>query len=176
MNSKQINFFLSNEDLPEVNIFFLEKKCLIFKRDKENPEVFSNYNIVKNPENIFQVCVSKDEFKDKIFYEFIESKNYSVDILKSYCIEFTIGGIYPYSNKEFHSSRFYYITEYFDNDKTVRKDKEFINWADDIFKSFKKRFLKKESEYSNRFLTEKFIDWIRMNNAKITTDGTKFII
>lgn len=176
MSSKQINFFLSPEDLPDVAIFLIEKNCLIVKRKSETPDILRNYDIVKNPESIFQLCLCKNEQKEKIFYEYLENTDYYLDILKSNCIEFSIGGVYPYSNIEFHSSRFYYILKYYDNGEIVRKDEEFINWADDIFKSFKKKFLKKDLTYSTDFLSKKFIDWLKANNAKQTIDGTKFVI
>jgi len=177
MKSKQINFFLSPEDLPEVEAFLSERHCLILKRNDENPETFHNYDIVNNREDVFQVCLCTEEFKEKIFYKHIESTDgYFIDIPKSFCIEFSIGGFYPYSNKELHSSRFYYVFEFYKNGRLVRKSEEFIRWADDIIKDFKNKFLIKEPKYSKDFLSVKFIEWVKMNKAAITKDGTKFIV
>jgi hypothetical protein len=177
MSSKQINFFFSPEDLPEVSAFLYEKECLVFKREKKTLESPLSYNILKNSDNIFQVYLFKERYKDRIFYEHIDSQGRDyIDILRSYCIEFSIGGFYPYSNKEFHSSRFYYGFKYYDNNKLVQKDEDFISWADGIFKSFKKQFLRSEPQYSSHFISRNFIDWIKVNNAKQTTDGSKFIV
>jgi hypothetical protein len=176
MSSKQINFFLSPEDLQEVSDFITQKKCLIFKRKNEIPAIPGNYDIINNQESIFQVYLCEEKYQDKIHYEQTNPKEYFVDIVKSYCIEFSIGGFYPYSNKELHLSRFYYVFEYYEMGKLVKKEEEFINWADGILKSFKKQFLKKAPMYSNDFLSEKFIDWMISNNAKKTTDGARFII
>ena len=137
MNSKQIIFFLNPVDLVEIETFLGENKCSFFKRKSENSKRYLNYDIVKNPEKIFQVCLCIEEHKSKLFYEQTQLKEECyIDILKSYCIEFSIGGFYPYNNKELHSSRFYYVLEYFENGKLIQKDREFINWADDLFKRF----------------------------------------
>ena len=148
--SKQLNFFLSPGDLIEVKKFLKEEDCLILKRNSEKSTFFNEYDIEKNLENIFQVCLCKDEYKNKIFHEYIESTNsYYVDIVKSNCIEFSIGGFYPYSDKELHRSRFYFVCEYFKDGELVKKSPEFIDWANSLMKKFKKHFLVKSLIYSN---------------------------
>lgn len=177
MSSKQINFFLIPEDLPEISNFFSEKQCEIIHRISNDPKVPIRYDFLGNPDKIFQVYLCNSKNLDKIVYEHLESNdNYYIDTLKSYCIEFSIGGFYPYSNKHLHSSRLYYIFEYYEDNNLIRKDESFIQWADDIIKEFKKRFLCKSRYFSNRFVSERFSDWARVNNAKQTIDGTKFII
>lgn len=177
MSSKQINFFIAPKELTKISSFLFDRKCKILKRVRDKSDSLMNYDIEKNPEKIFQVYLSSEEYKEKLFYEDINSKDACyIDILRSYCIEFSIGGFYPYSNKELHSSRFYYVFEYYENGKMIQKDKMFINWADDIINTFKKQFLRKASIYTSNFVTEKFIDWVKENNAEMTVDGTKFII
>ena len=177
MNSKQINFFLDPAEISEINNFFLDLKCSFLKRESKNPDNIISYDILRNHEHIFQIYLTTDGNNEKIFYEHIESKNlYYIDILKSYCIEFSIGGFYPYSDKELHSSRLYYVLKYYEKGKLLQKDKEFIRWAENIINRFKKKFLTKSPTSSANFITRKFIIWEKENNAKISTDGTKFII
>ena len=175
--STQLNFFLNPEDLIEIKKFLKEKGCLILKRNSEKSTFFNEYDIEKNPENIFQVCLCKDEYKNKIFHEYLESTNsYYVDILKSNCIEFSIGGFYPYSDKELHRSRFYFIHEYYKDGELIKKPSEFIEWGNTLMKDFKKRFLVKYPIYSNDFFSEQCINWVKLNNAKLEPGGQKFII
>jgi len=103
-------------------------------------------------------------------------KKYYIDIIKSYCIEFSIGGFYPYSKSEFHRSRLYYVLSYFDSGHIVHKSKEFIQAADGFFNDFRKEFLIKEPKYTNDFVSKRLIDWIHKNKPKKTIDGTKFLI
>ncbi len=175
--SRQLNFFLSPEDLIEVKKFLKEKGVLLFKRNSEEPTFFNEYDIEKNPENIFQVCLCKDEYKNKIFHEHLEATNsYYVDILKSNCIEFSIGGFYPYSDKELHRSRFYFICEYYKDGELIKKSPEFIEWANTLIKNFKKQFLVNSPIYSNDFFSEQCINWVKLNNAKLESGGQKFVV
>jgi hypothetical protein len=175
--SKQLNFFLSPEDLVEVKKFLKEEGGVILKRNSEKSTFFDEYNIEKNYENIFQVCICREEDKNKIFHEHIEPTNsYYVDILKSNCIEFSIGGFYPYSDKELHRSRFYFIYEYYKDGDLIKKSPEFIEWANTLIKKFKNRFLIKSPIYSNDFFSEQCINWVTLNNAKLESGGQKFVV
>ena len=78
--------------------------------------------------------------------------------------------------KNNEDNRFYYIYEYYDKGKIIQKDAEFIRWAEGIFKSFKKMFLKKVPEYGIDFYSDKFIDWVKVSGAIKSTDGTKYIM
>jgi hypothetical protein len=178
MSSKQINFFLSSEDLPEVSQFLIDKGCIIFKRNGKTSSVILNkYDIIKNSENIFQVCLTKESYQNNIYYEYLESSDsYYVDFLKSYCIEFSIGGFYPYSNKEFHASRLYYVFSYYEGDMIIDKDKNFISWSDDLIKTFKKKFLNRVPQYSNDFFSVRSIALLNSLSAKRSVDGSKFVL
>jgi hypothetical protein len=124
-----------------------------------------------------QVYISAEKFLNKIYYQELESKNiFYIDIGKSYCIEFSIGGIYPYSNKMHHSGRLYYSSTYFENGSKIYKSDEFTKWAGNILEGFKKHFLKKKSDYMAEYVSEKFADWVIKNHATVSSDGTKYII
>ncbi len=175
MSSKQINFFMSESNLNEIYSFLIEKNSRIIPRRTSNPDNYSDYNFAENPESIFQFCLFNKDLPRGVFYEKIESKNeYFIDTLRSACIEFSIGGFYPYSSKDFHSSRFYYVFKYFNNGVEVMKGDKFIEWGDDLIKSFKKVFLLKKE--SGIFQTQKFAEWVQINKPKMSVDGTKFIL
>src|ERR1051326_3197739 len=115
MNSKQINFFIIPDDLQQIVRFFEQKRILIIKRNTLLPEIV-DYDLALNSEKIFQVYLSKVEFKNKISLNYLNAKNhYYVDDMRSDVIEFSIGGFYPYSDKELHRSRLYFITKYYDD-------------------------------------------------------------
>lgn len=165
------------EDLSTVSKFFLDKGCRVIKRQSKTPQLLIEYDITENHEDIFQVYLYNSEYTSCIFYEHLESKDiYYLDILRSFCIEFSIGGFYPYSNKELHSSRLYYVVRYWENGIMVQKDKKFIEWADDIIKGFKKEFLKKDLVYSKGYTSKKFIEWADMTHPQSVSGGNKFVI
>ena len=177
MKSKQINFLIAPTDMIAIDEFLKKNNCLTFKRDTKELHNELNYDIVLNNEKIFQVYLCKEEYKELLSFEHIESKDYYyIDILKSYVIEFGIGGIYPYSDKILHRSRLYYIYAYYEDNKIVEKKPEYVAWADDLLKDFKKRFLKKAPELSDDFISENCINWIKENNAKPMPGGQKFVI
>jgi hypothetical protein len=177
MNSRQLNFFTLAEDIFSISEFFKEGGCQIFKRHSPTGRPELTYDIVRNEENVVQVYISAGKFLNKIYYHELESKNiFYIDIGKSYCIEFSIGGIYPYSNKQHHSGRLYYISAYFENGRKVHKSDEFTEWAENILEGFKKQFLKHMPGHVGDYVSEKFADWVIKNHATVSNDGTKYII
>ncbi|MBO9202782.1 MULTISPECIES: hypothetical protein [Niastella] len=174
MNSKQVNFFLAPEDFPKVLAFLNENKCVVYKRDADTKEPI-RYNY--NEEGIYQVCICKEGRTACLSFVYMENrKEYYIDILKSNCIEFSFGGFYPYSDKELHRSRFYFVTRYYKGDELVKKDEEFLIWAEDVRKKFKKQFLIKAKELDNDYVTANFIEWVKRTGARSTTDGSKFVV
>lgn len=175
--SKQINFFITPKDLKKIDIFFKENSCLVLRNNVPSEPASFGYNIVSNTEKLFQVFLSKEEFKKTITFNYLESKEYYyVYETSSNVIEFGIGGFYPYSNKELHRSRLYFIYEYYQDGELLKKSPEFVEWANLLMKNFKKRFLIKYPTYSNDFFSEQCINWVKLNNAKLQPGGQKFII
>lgn len=175
MRSKQINFFITPDDMKEINIFLQKENCVIVRNNVSTPSMAFGYDIVNNKEQLFQVYLTKEELKSKVLFKHISSQNYYyVYDTKSDVVEFSIGGFYPYSNKELHRGRFYYVFEYYNDDGSItQKDPEFIQWADNIIKKFKKEFLKKAPEFTSDFFSDRAIDWARSNHAKPIEGGLK---
>jgi hypothetical protein len=168
MNSKQVNFYLLPDDLASIEEFFREKDIITIKTGLETPvptacDVLSAYN-----EKIFQVHLTHKNWVNKTYFNFFEKKAiYYLDVLRSYALEFSIGGFYPYSDKELHRARLYFVVRYYDNQETlVSKSNEFVAWADSVIKDFKKHFLKRVS-HSSDYFTEKCLKWIENTGAEL---------
>lgn len=137
----------------------------------------TRYNLLINEESIIQVCVCKEERSTFLSFGYLENrKEFYIDIDKSNCIVFSVGGFYPYSDKELHRSRFYFVTKYYEGGELVEKDEEFLTWADDVLKKFRKQVLIKAKELSDYYVTANFIEWVKKMEARPTPDGTKFVI
>ena len=136
----------------------------------------AKYNLLINEEGICQVCVGKEGRTTFLSFNYLENRNeFYIDIGKSNCIEFSVGGFYPYSDKELHRSRFYFATKFYEGGELVEKDEEFLTWADAVLKKFKKQFLMKAKELSNDYATANFIEWVKKTEARPTPDGMKFM-
>lgn len=176
MKSKQINFYITPEDSFEINNFLRDAGCMILKENVKKTHSDFVYEIITDIRNNIQLYLCKEEYMSCINVESLKSDKYYIDILKSQCIEFAMGGFYPYSDKELHRSRFYYIFEYYQDGQLIRKDAKFINWADDLFKKFKKEFLIKTDTFPRLLLSANCLSWINANNAKLAGGGMKFIL
>lgn len=177
MSSKQINFYITPEDIFDINNFLLESECVFIKENTlETKSIFIDSLATKEP--LFKVGLSRSEFANKVQYKYLEAKNYYyLDVLRSYVIDFDLGGFYPYSNKELHRGRFYYVFEYYGDDgNVVCKNAEFIEWADSMFKNLKSQFLRKAPEFTGDFFSERCIEWARRNQAKPMGGGIKLVI
>jgi len=175
--SNQINFFIFPDDLEKIDLFFKENGCLILRNNVTSESSSFGYDILSNREKLFQVFLTKNEFKNNVTFNYLESKKYYyVYEPSSYVIEFGIGGFYPYSDKELHRSRFYFIHEYYKDGELIKKPPEFVEWANTLMKNFKKRFLVRYPSYSNDFFSEQCINWVKLNNAKLESGGQKFVI
>lgn len=174
--SKQINFFILPGELKIISTFFEKNECLIVRKDVPKKNALLEYNIISNEEKLFQVYIIKDQFKNNIYFKYLQSKDYYyLDVLSSYVLEFSIGGFYPYSDKELHRSRLYIINEYYEGQELVRKSSEFLDWAGSVMKNFQKQFLIKSSVCLNDYISEQCIKWVNLNNSKLESGGQKFI-
>ena len=145
MKSKQLNFFITPDDKNNMESFFKYHDCLFIRNNIKSAKIDLDISFEK--ESIFQFFLSKENFKKEIFFKQIEDKSYYVDVIRSFVIEFDVGGFYPYSNKELHRGRFYCVTSFYNNGSVANKDGDFIKWIKKIFKLFPKEFLVKKNEY-----------------------------
>jgi len=170
MNSKQLMFFIIPEDLPAIYSFFNTHNI---KYTRENVMSADHILLQKLPpgegepwEKLYLVC---GDFSQNIFFNKSRTGDgYTIDIHRSYVLEFSPGGFYPYSSKILHRARFYCPTQYFvSNGESVAKSDEFKSWVDKIFKSFKKDFLIKFGDEKRILFSKRTVAWMEQNGGKI---------
>lgn len=156
MNSKQINFYSHPNELSKFFDFFLLKDSNIsiepFK--VEQFVLYQNLDFFKNNEMIFRIILfKKGEETQNIITEFIESQNYYLfDNLESNIIQFD----FPVIREKniLYRGRFYFKTGYWKGDDYIKKDPEFIKWATNLFRIFKKQFLTFKEPYTGEYCTD----------------------
>jgi hypothetical protein len=177
MNSRQINFFLAPQELHSISDYFHNNNCKILKRRVKSITDRTEYDLKTNKDDLYQVYIYSSEFSNKIEFQFNEDKKYYyVDSLKSYCIEFSIGGLFPYNNRELHRSRLYLVSRYY-NEKglLVSKDSDFINWSLSILNQFKNKYLLKSETDKGVYLSKEAKNWIFKTKATLAQSGLKYI-
>lgn len=172
-SSKQLNFFITPEDYYPINTFLKECNAIILINDNIGKENNISNSIVDLNEEIKQVFLTRNNFLKDIVIKTIEDDISYYYITSSPLLEFSIGGFYPYDKNSLQSARFYYIKAYYDeNGDFVSKHEDFINWCDEIFKKFKKKFLKKYSK--DCYCSESAIKWIELNDAVLNNGGQQW--
>jgi len=179
MNSKQLNFFLIPEDLPDVYDFFSGHKVKYGRIiEGTSDEITFESFPFKHGMPYEQIYLTTEDFHSNIFLK--KGKilpEFSVDIDKSYILQFTPGGFYPASSHVLHRGGFYCATSYFvSNGESVAKSNEFKTWVDKLFKSFKKEFLSKLNDKDRIFLSLRTIEWMKKTGAVIDLAFTKLTL
>jgi hypothetical protein len=170
-SSKQLNFFIVNEDWASIGSLFSGMDVLFIKVPFKDMSKILSTDIGTKGEESYIVYLTKEKFFDRIEFR-NDTDGYNVDVIRSYAIEFNRGGFYPYSNKILHRARFYAITSFKDeNNISIKKDSEFVEWVNTIFKSFKKHFLT-ESPLDKDFpFSLRTIEWATRMGAKMDAAG-----
>lgn len=172
-SSKQLNFFITPEDYNSVNSFLKECGAMVLADGDIAKEENVSTSIINLNEDTKQVFLSRDQFFEKVIIKTLENNISYYYITSSPLIEFSIGGFYPYDKKSLQSARFYYIKVYYDeNGDFVSKPDDLVNWFDEVFKKFKKVFLKKYSK--DCYCSESAIKWIELNNAVLNNGGQQW--
>ena len=170
MNSKQLNFFLVPEDLPFVYDFFNRMDVRYIRvNNKEKEDVTLEHFPFRHGTAYEQICITHIDFSSNIYLSTWQNGEYFVDLEKSYVLQFTPGGFYPFSSHILNRGGFYCATSYFvSNGESVAKPDEFKKWVDKLFKSFKKEFLLvKLDERYPIFISQRAIEWMKNNGAVV---------
>jgi hypothetical protein len=176
MNSKQLNFFISDEDRGAVNDFLKEQGCILIRNNvKEIPEAFiGSIDELHHPKATI-VYFTNVYYKPDVVFKHQNVQNvYYVDIDTSPVLQFTLGGS-PFKKSELERGRLYFFTKNLVNGEWVSKDEPFIKWCDDIMKKFKKRFLKNTVLDKSIYFTENAVKWYHDNSAKVSGGSLKLI-
>jgi hypothetical protein len=180
MRSRQINFFHLPEELNIFELFFKECEIIYIKENiKQLADYIENEIPRINNDLPFKIFLSKYNFRHKIVYHFDNKKDiYSLDTLRSYLIEFALGGFYPYSSEILHRSRLYFPTNYYaSNGEIIEKDPEFVKWASWLMEQVKKKYLKKiPSENNGILFSNGVIDLLEKKKGSLDQAGLKITL
>lgn len=174
MASKQLNFFITPEEHSRINNMILEKGIIVLLDEKiKSTEDFEVLNTLPDiEEEIFQVYLTSPRFIDKIFIKSTKNGIKYFEIDRSYLLEFSLGGFYPYDTTLLQRARFYYVKSFYNTyDDLEKKSNPYFEWCEDVIKTFRKEFLKRYSKEKEFFYSQSAIDWIEKNNAVETGGG-----
>lgn len=177
MNSKQLNFFILPDDLREIELFLVNEGVLFIPQPIYDKEQIYSPSIIRNPKpkkEFDQINLTKSDFSDKVLLKRIEQQGYYLmNIEQSLVIEFDTGG-FLYKPNQLERGRLYYITGFYNENRFfVKKDEQFIKWADKIFKEVKKRFLKKSESFE--YFSPRATNWMNETGAQIEPSGLRII-
>ncbi len=146
---KQINFYLTKNDV---------KDLLLFLKSTESFNVLEEYSesvnpvIVKDSNNFFEniktikyFLIRENDLTDVVMKNIPAQKKWEIDYLRSPVIELIV---FNMDGNRLNGGRFFYIEKYFgDDDKTIIKKSDFINWAKIIFLKTRKHLVKHDRGY-----------------------------
>ncbi|MCB1158419.1 MAG: hypothetical protein KDK45_13030, partial [Leptospiraceae bacterium] len=145
MKSKQINFFITPEDVLEIEKYLTKHNFLLTCHPLPTESiVLLDSLLIRNLENSFKIrgqkFIFREEDKSNLVIEYISTqKYYSVEISQSPVIEF----LYPQMEPDvLRPGRLYFVKDYLDKIEMKEKMKaeSFISAAEDLFKWFRKTF------------------------------------
>ncbi|NTW24871.1 MAG: hypothetical protein HGA37_09240 [Lentimicrobium sp.] len=173
MKSNQINFFILPEDLVVIEDVFIKHGVLLIKQPiYELGDIYTNtlqYSIEEKQFN--KVYLTTKEFQKNIVIEKVKNQPYYlIDVLASDVVEFTRGG-FVFSKNRLERGRFYFIHSYYDNNLSITKSSEFMNWANNIISVVKMDLLMKSKSKSIYYFSQKVVDWMVTNNASVHKSG-----
>lgn len=174
MASKQLNFFITPENFDRINEMILERNIVVILKQNisDTSEIITTKTLPPIKDEIFQVYLSTPQFLDKIIVLSTDNGKRSFDVLRSYLLEFSLGGFYPYDINLLQRARFYYVKSFFNKyDELEQKSNSFCEWCDSVIREFKKEFLKKYSNDKEDLYSQSAIEWIEENNAIKTGGG-----
>ncbi len=174
MKSSQINFYLTKEDMLEVDAFIQEKGISIIQERNSSTKIetinsLGNLDMCKKKGSLLTLPKEMDSIKST----FINKQNYyTVDIISSPVIEISPSFIY---NNILSRGRLYYIKTYYnENNQYVDKPSEFLQTASELFKWIKKHFKPKNtSKYppipnmEGILISERVFDWMQTEKGNL---------
>lgn len=168
--SKQINFFITREDLAEIESFLKKENCLFIVQPIFNLDNMFQDTIIFDGNNKSRdtVLLAPNFRENQIKINKIDQQGYFlVNNRFSDIVEFS-RGIYSDNANELKRGRLFYDTGYYEVDGTfLKKSNDFMTWADGLVARFKKQFLKKTEWGSSVYFSINAIDWIEKNKIKV---------
>ncbi len=141
MKSSQINFFLTKEDIVEIQQYLHDNNVLFLnKYQNQNSIQLENSLLVQIEKPMVALYFVLRSHISDLEKQLIATHNERyIDVIQSNTIEF----LRPFQNEKsnkINAGRFYYIKGYYQNNELIDKPLEFLEAADKFFKWFKKQF------------------------------------
>ncbi len=165
MKSRQINCYLTLDDIVEIEKYLKEKNLEILATPSraKNISIINNLNTIDDNFLSLKKHIILNNQKQLVMSHYIENQNYYlIDVTKNPVIEFW----QPYFNasqKILRRGRLYYVKEYYDQEGLIcEKNPEFLKMADDFFKWFRKNFKQQKIEgYQGLHVTKRANDFMK---------------
>jgi hypothetical protein len=161
---RQINFYLMNEDILEIDEYIRKNEIIIIPNYTKTDSVDSIKSLLDK--NYFPgKFLSSPTLAHQIKKRYIDTQNYfAIDILESPVIEFSQPGYYNDTIKM--RGRVYY-TKSTTGSGSVPKNEIFLKMADDFFKWIRKNFKNvKLKGYEGFLITERTHAWLEASKDR----------
>jgi hypothetical protein len=174
----QLNFFITPLDWPKVLDFLVKHNIQLIEEPDAKPEKIDLKPVTTRAEQHPKTMYITDRaFSDHIFFDYSEKRDeYSIDIFKSYLLEFSPGGFFPIKPNELERGRFYCVTSYYvTNGEKVAKNEDFVKWVQKLFRLFKREFLVKMGDERMIWFSKNTLEWIDEKKGVINTAYTSIL-
>lgn len=173
MDSRQINFYMMPKDIEEFEIWLKQRVDSVFlalPMYEEELRIIETLAIsTKEKDMWLTVFLAPEHLLDKIIVKYVPAQEYYlIDNLKSPVMEFG-RCYYDWENKKMRRGRLYYIKGYYDDNKEWKfKDESFLNWADEIFKWFRRHFKnQKLTGFEGWLVTKRTAEWVEKEGGEL---------
>jgi hypothetical protein len=143
MNSRQINFFLTAVDQAALLAHISAKhdfRIIHSLVQCEAPALLSSAEVKEMGVDRLKVYLARPEDLEAVHLNFVPNHNYkTIDVVKSPVIEFV--RCY-HVGEQLRRGRFYFVTSYYEGGHLVKKERDFINWANGIIVASRRKLIK----------------------------------
>ena len=168
MNSKQINFYIDEQDILELDKYLKQNNYSIIGQPMPKKEIFILHSLSDSEHDGKLLQVKKfivlNEHIELITLDHIQEQNYYlVNEFYSPVVEFIFSTMGKNNKKK--PGRLYYIKDY-GLEETQLKPEMFIQSAEKIFKWFKKTFgYSKLENHKDVLISERVSHWLSQNHG-----------
>ena len=173
MNSKQITFYLFPSDLTKVDLLFEELgnvRILGLPMPQKKLRILKRIGVADfHEKNWVKTYLVMDSQLSQVILHDVEAQDYDlIDDLRSPVIEF----IRPYFDVEknlLRRGRLYFKNGYWnENREWVRKNEAFLDWANLLFKRFRKVFRSSQLEgFRSDWISPDVENWVLKENGRL---------